>query len=69
VYCIDQTEDLFSTIVQVCPKYILVNRCAKEIHVRHFQGSMTMRVGTGERVPLLLERRLKAHLIEVRVED
>lgn len=69
MYCIDQTEDLFSTIVQICPKYILVNRCTKEIHVRHFQGSKVIKVGTEQRLPLVLESRLKAELLQVKVED
>jgi hypothetical protein len=69
VYCVDHSEDLYSTVVQVWPRYILINRCQKELHIRQCLGQRIIKVPVNGRIPVDFENKNKAQLIQIRLED
>lgn len=67
--CVDHTEELYSTVVQVWPRYILINRCDHELHLKQFLGSRVLKVPVQARVPIEFEDLKKAQLVQMKLDD
>jgi len=56
-------------VVQVWPRYILINRCNRELHLKQFQGTRVMEVPVNGCIPIVFENRQKAQLVHMKLDD
>lgn len=67
--CIDHAENVYSTVVQIWPRYILINRCNRELHIKQCMGSHVTKVPVQGRVPMEFEHKGKPQMVQMKLDD